>query len=97
MSRKSEVYTWRVSPTVKAALEEAARREGRTVSQVLDEIVAQKLEAVKADPGETDEQRRLHELAGTFAGCLSGSDPRRAAQARERVRARLRARSSLAG
>jgi hypothetical protein len=96
MSRKSEVYTWRVSPTMKAALEEIARREGRSVSQLLDEIVAAKLDASSAEPEEEDRQRRLHDRAADFAGCLSGPDRERAAKARQLVRDRVRGRSSRA-
>ena len=40
MARKSEVYTWRVSPAMKASLEEAARCTNRSVAKLLDEIVA---------------------------------------------------------
>lgn len=90
MSGKTEVYTWRLSPALKAGLEEMSRREGRSVAQLLDEIVAEKLALMKDEPGEADRQRRLHERAARFAGCLSGSDPRRAERARELVRERLR-------
>ena len=43
MPRKTEVYTWRVSSTMKASLEEAARNTNRSVAQLLDEIVAEHL------------------------------------------------------
>jgi hypothetical protein len=39
MARKSEVYTWRVSPSTKASLEEEARSSNRSVARLLDEIV----------------------------------------------------------
>jgi predicted transcriptional regulator len=94
MERKSEVYTWRVSPEVKGGLEEIARRERRSVSRVLDEIVAEHLQAdAQESSAEADQQRRLHDRAARFAGRLSGQDPDRAASARDRVRARLRKRS----
>jgi hypothetical protein len=96
MSGKTEIYTWRLSRALKAGLEEAARREGRTVAQLLDEIVAEKLEAMKSAPEEVDRQRRLHELAAGFAGCLSGNDPGRASNTRALVRSRLKRRTRSA-
>jgi hypothetical protein len=90
MSRKSEVFTWRVSPAVKATLEERARIANRSVASLLDEIVAERLERV-ATPGgaKMDAQRRLHARAARFAGRFSGTDPRRGETATTRVRARL--------
>ena len=91
MARKTEVYTWRVSPVLKAGLEEAARSGKRTVAQLLDEIVAEHLRSGSGrDRGEAERQRRLHARAASFAGCIAGRDPRRAERARELVRARLR-------
>ena len=91
MSRKSEVYTWRVSPSMKASLEEAARNTNRSVARLLDEIVAERLDATGQTGGEAemDNQRRLHARAARFAGRFSGSDPLRSAKAKARVRARL--------
>lgn len=90
MPRKSEVYTWRVSSSMKASLEEAARNTNRSVARLLDEIVAERLDATKRT-GEADRrnQRRLHARAARFAGRFSGTDPLRSAKARARVRARL--------
>ena len=96
MIRKTEVYTWRVSPAMKASLEEAARREGRSISQLLDEIVTEKLQVGMSEPGEAEQQRELHEQAEGFAGRLPGRDPRRASKARELVRTRLKGRSRRA-
>ena len=43
--RKTEVYSWRLSPAKKRALEDQARAQGQTVAQLLDrlteEIMAQ--------------------------------------------------------
>ena len=96
MGGKTEIYTWRLSRALKAGLEEAARREGRTVAQLLDEIVAEKLEVLKSEQEEADRQRQLHELAAEFAGCLSGGDPRRATDARRLVRSRVKRRAGNA-
>lgn len=90
MGRKSEVYTWRVSAAMKADLEEAARKTNRSVARVLDEIVAERLDATsRTAEAESDTQRRLHVRAARFAGRFSGTDPRRGKTAKARVRARL--------
>ena len=91
MARKSEVYTWRVSPALKASLEEAARAERRSVAQLLDEIVGEQLEGARRHRrGEPERQRRLHQRAAIFAGRISGGATRRAEGARDLIRARLR-------
>jgi hypothetical protein len=93
MSRKSEVYTWRVSPAMKAGLEEAARRANQSVGGLLEEIVAERLDATRqAREADTEHQRRLHLRAARFAGRFSGTDPLRSERARDQVRARLTAR-----
>lgn len=90
MSRKSEVYTWRVSPAMKASLEEAARNTNRSVARLLDEIVAERLDAIgQTGEADMDNQRRLHVRASRFAGRFSGADPVRGERAKARVRARL--------
>jgi hypothetical protein len=97
MSRKTEVYTWRVSSAMKASLEEAARNTNRSVAKLLDEIVAERLDAT-AQTGEADmaNQRRLHARAARFAGRFSGTDPARSEKAKVRVRARLTERRARA-
>jgi hypothetical protein len=92
MSRKTEVYTWRVSSTIKTALEEAARTTNRSVARLLDEIVAERLEATQTGEADMANQRRLHLRAARFAGRFSGTDPIRSERAKARVRARLTAR-----
>ena len=90
MSRKTEVYTWRVSSSTKASLEEAARNANRSVARLLDEIVAERLDAKgQTSEAEMDNQRRLHGRAARFAGRFSGTDPVRGQKAKARVRARL--------
>ena len=90
MPRKSEVYTWRVSSSTKARLEEAARNTNRSVARLLDEIVAERLDATgQGGEAELDHQRRLHTRAARFAGRFSGTDARRGANVRALVRARL--------
>jgi hypothetical protein len=95
MARKSEVYTWRVSAATKASLEEAARSTNRSVAQVLDDIVADHLSStMTAGDSEAAHQRRVHQRAARFRGCLSGGQ--RSERIRELVRARLKRRQSRA-
>ncbi len=90
MARKSEVYTWRVSSAMKASLEETARNTKRSVASLLDEIVAERLDATgQTGEADMDNQRRLHVRAARFAGRFSGTDPVRGEKAKARVRARL--------
>jgi hypothetical protein len=90
MSRRSEVYSWRVSPALKTSLEESARRERRPVSRLLEEIVQGYL-ARRSEPGhDVAVQQRLHARVARFAGCIAGNQRRRAENARALVRSRLR-------
>jgi predicted transcriptional regulator len=87
---KTEVYSWRLSPDMKRRLEEAARRERRSVGSLLEEIVAAHVDAQHADsPGDAAHQRALHRSAARFAGCLESGDPQRGTNVRTRVKARL--------
>ena len=93
MPRKTEVYTWRISSVMKASLEEAARNTHRSVARLLDEIVAERLDATaQTSEAEMDNQRRLHNRAARFAGRVSGTNPVRGEVAKALVRARLAAR-----
>jgi len=91
MARKTDVYTWRVSSAMKASLEEAARSANRSVAQLLDEIVAERL-ATTSDASEADRQRRLHARAARCLGCITGDVAHRSERTRELVRQRLKRR-----
>ena len=94
MGRKTEVYTWRVSSAMKASLEDVARSTNRSVAQLLDEIVAERLNAAgHASESESENQRRLHARTAQYLGSLSGGSARRSDRTRELVRARLKRRS----
>lgn len=87
---KSEVYSWRLSATLKGALEQAARAEKISVAQLLERIVQEWLQE-EFSAGEDDEvQRRLHEAARACFGTIRGGDPYLAEQASERVRVKIR-------
>ena len=97
MPRKTEVYTWRVSAVMKASLEEAARNTNRSVARLLDEIVAERLDAPgQTSEAEMDNQRRLHARVARFAGRFSGTNPARGKAARALIRARLTGRRARA-
>ena len=87
---KSEVYSWRLSPVMKSALEEAARQERATVSMLLERIVADWLAAHRGERNQEEaEQQRLHAAAAQTFGTIQGKNPSRSAQVRRTVRARL--------
>lgn len=84
---KSEVYSWRVDPDLKSALEGAARAEGITVSRLLDRIVAEWVRRERAPHEEDEEIRRARQRAMRFVGSIHGTDPGRARAASQHVRA----------
>jgi len=86
---KTEVYSWRLRSERKAALEEIARRQKRSVSDLLDEAVDQWLQERVAPEHEEALQQRLRQAAASAIGSVSGGDPDRAAQSRARLRAML--------
>src|SRR2546428_13959750 len=86
---KDEVYSWRVTREMKAALEDAARRERASVSGLLERIVRSWLDvARRGGSQDAEEQRRLHRAASRLFGTLHGGNARRAEQVRRTVRAR---------
>jgi hypothetical protein len=87
--RKEEVYSWRVSTEMKAALERAAHREGKSIAQLLEQLVGRWLEKTGAGPTDEVEQRRLHQAAARWLGKFRGEDPGRSERVREVVRERL--------
>ena len=90
---RSEVYSWRLSPDTKAALEVAARRERTTIGRLLEKLVHAWLHGQRPGGRDDDvEQARLHAAAKRAIGTIHGGDPRRAEQARLLVRRRVKAR-----
>lgn len=86
--KKSEVYSWRVSPALKARLEDAARREHSSVARLLEKIVQDHLHE-RHEATDDEEQERLHARVRRFAGAIAGNDPTRSSRVSELVRARL--------
>ncbi len=84
---RTSVYSWRLDPERKAALEEAARREGTTVSELLDRATDALL---RASDSANDEayQTELHEKLQKSIGALAQGRGGHAARVREVVRRR---------
>jgi hypothetical protein len=88
---KSQVYSWRVAPETKAALELAARHERSSIGRLLDRVVHDWLTTrAQGTNGDEREQARLHAAAAESFGTIRGGNPRRAEQARALIRKRLR-------
>ena len=87
---KSAVYSWRVSPDTKAALEDEARRMGESLSELLDRIALEWLHSRRRRAaGSDEEQLRIRTLANKAIGRIAGGDPRRAERAKANVRERI--------
>ncbi len=86
---KTEVYSWRMSPEMKEAIEREARREGNTVADVLDQAVRSWLEEQGQRPADEKEHARRRAAAMRWIGSLAGGEPRRAERARELVKAKV--------
>ena len=87
---KSEVYSWRVNPALKSALEQAARAEQISLARLLERIVQEWLQKEFSAGEDSEVQRRLHEAARACFGTIQGGDPYLAEQASERVRLKIR-------
>jgi hypothetical protein len=84
---KTEVYSWRVSADRKAALEEEARREGTTVSSLLDRVTAEWLAQRRNGHSHDDaEQAALRKRVMKTVGTIRSGDPTLAQRAGELVR-----------
>jgi hypothetical protein len=83
---KSEVYSWRLAPDLKWALEEAARREHVSVSRLLERIARDWLKMQAWVAEDEAEQARLRAAAAPYIGSLRSGDPDLAERASERVR-----------
>jgi hypothetical protein len=84
---KTEVYSWRVSADRKAQLEEEARREGTSLSALLDNITRIWLNEKRIGiPDDDPEQAEIRRRAAAAIGTVRGGDPTRSARASELVR-----------
>ena len=84
---KTEVYSWRLSADRKAALEEEARREGTSLSALLDRVTTDWLSHRRNGHSNDDaEQAAIRKRALAAIGSIHGGDPTRAERASELVR-----------
>lgn len=86
---KTEVYSWRLSPSLKSKLEEVARSERVSVAALLERIVRAWLEQRARESASDDEQARIRAAAAPYIGSFAGDDPHRSERVRELVRKRL--------
>lgn len=84
---KTEVYSWRLAPEKKRALERRARAHGQTVAELLDRLTEDLL--ASRDESDEAEQRRLHALAAKFVGTICGGEPNRSENVSTLVRQAL--------
>ena len=70
---KSEVYSWRVTPALKAELEAAARSEKTSLSALLERIAEDWLKGAKSE--EEAEQQRLRAAFMACVGSYKGPVP----------------------
>ena len=90
--KRSEVYSWRLAPELKAALEQEARRERASVGGLLERIALGWLSGRRSGTDADEEQARLHAGAAKTFGRIAGGDPHRSTAVRAAVRRRLAAR-----
>jgi hypothetical protein len=84
---KTEVYSWRVSAQRKAELEAEARREGTSLSALLDRVTADWLAQRRNGHSDDDaEQAALKKRVMATVGTIHGGDPIRSERASELVR-----------
>jgi len=88
---KSEVYSWRVSPQMKRALEETARRQKQSISTLLEKIVAQSFrnDGEGWNEEEAALQKRLHAAGLSAIGKIKSGRTDRSKRVREEVRRKL--------
>ncbi len=79
---KTAVYSWRLSPDLKLALEEAARNNRESIAELLERIAR---ESLAGSPDDDEEQRRVHAAATKYVGTIDGGDPDRATNARQNL------------
>jgi hypothetical protein len=84
---KTEIYTWRVSPEVKSALEMEARREMVNVAALLDRVTRQWLHDRRAKlAGDGAGQAKLHAQVAKSIGKIAGKNPLRSQSVRVLLR-----------
>ena len=84
---KTEVYSWRLSADRKAELEAEARREGTSLSALLDSVTAEWLAERRHGRGDDEtQQAAIRKRAMAAIGSIRGDDSTRSARTSELVR-----------
>jgi hypothetical protein len=84
---KTEVYSWRLSADRKAELEAEARREGTSLSALLDRVTADWLaERRNGHSDDEAQQAALRKRVMATVGTIRGNDPTRSERTSELVR-----------
>jgi hypothetical protein len=86
---KTEVYSYRLTPSRKTELKKAARHRKVKIAQVLDMAVDEWLAKNGGDIADDEEQQRLHAIAARWIGSIHSGRRDGSAKVREVVRARL--------
>jgi hypothetical protein len=90
---KTEVYSWRLSAERKAELEEEARREGASLSTLLDRVTREWLaERRKGQVDDEAEQAAIRKRAMSAIGSVAGGNPDRSSRSSQSVKELLRKR-----
>ncbi|MGQ0671911.1 MAG: hypothetical protein ACT4N2_03395 [Hyphomicrobium sp.] len=69
---KTEVYSWRLTPELKAELEAAARRKKVGVATVLERAATDWLRREKPRTLDAEEQKRIRDTLMAVCGSVSG-------------------------
>ncbi|HEX9730583.1 MAG TPA: hypothetical protein VGG06_01190 [Thermoanaerobaculia bacterium] len=85
---KTAVYSWRLSPDLKVAIEEAAKERRESTAVLLERIVRDWL-VHSSSREDQAEQRRLHVAAARVFGSIDGGDPDLSVNASRILRERL--------
>jgi hypothetical protein len=83
---KSAVYSWRLDPGKKVDLEAELRREGVSLSRLLDELTTKWLrDRRNGHAGDDAEQAAIRKRAAAAIGSVASGDPTRSQRVRELV------------
>jgi hypothetical protein len=83
---KTAVYSWRLSIDLKTQLEEQARSEGKSVSELLEEVASSALQVRRTNNADEDaRQAAIRRRVMEAVGSIRGDDPTRSARTSELV------------
>lgn len=87
---KTEVYSWRLSPELKAEIEDQARSESKSMSALLEELASDGLRARRRGrSSEAAARAALLKLVLPTLGTIRSGDPNLGSKVGQTVRARI--------